>query len=45
MLAVEPAELVIAEAQERGRLPLMVTGGPEGTTETLDLERGDRGRE
>jgi hypothetical protein len=42
MLAIEATELVVTEAEERGRLPLVVTGGLEGSFEGLDLEPGDR---
>jgi hypothetical protein len=45
MLAIEPTELVVAEAEEGGRLPLVVTGGPKGALEGLDLEPGDRLRQ
>jgi hypothetical protein len=42
MLAIEATKLVVAEAEERGRLPLVVTRGPQGVLEGLDLERCDR---
>ena len=42
MLAIEPTELVVAEAEERGSLPLVVAGGLEGALEGLDLEPSDR---
>jgi hypothetical protein len=41
--AVEAAELMVGEAEERGCLALVVTGGPEGAAERFDFERGDRG--
>ena len=41
MLAEQAAKLVVGEAEKRGRLPLVVTGGLEGAPEGLDLETGD----
>ena len=40
MLAIEAAKLVVAEAEEGRRLPLVVTGGLKGTSEGLDLDPG-----
>lgn len=42
MLAIEAAELVVAEAEEGRRLPLVVTGGLEGASDGLDLDPSDR---
>jgi hypothetical protein len=42
MLAIEAAKLVVAEAEERGRLPLVVARSLKGSLEGLDLERCDR---
>jgi hypothetical protein len=42
MLSIEAAKLVVTEAEERGRLPLVVARSPQGSPESLDLERCDR---